>query len=300
MKQLVCIIFWVIPLLSIAQQQPDTTFSFTILEPAYKAGEGSTLCIDSAHNNYHTAESGFIPFAKVVEADGYRVKSIVSELVNGNELDGCDIFMVVNAMHESNEGNWTLPTPSAFTEKEILNLNEWVKEGGSLSLIADHMPFAGAAFDLGKSFGFEFQNGFATVEKEQNQPDLFTKENGRLKKSPISGEEITSLTSFTGSAFKYPESAIPVMIFTNGDFSLNPKRAWQFEENTDTISIDGYAQGALLHYGSGRVSVFGEAAMFTAQTIETPNGTFNIGMNNKEIAPQNIPFLLNLIHWLDH
>ena len=161
------------------------------------------------------------------------------------------------------------------------------------------MPFAGAAKELGRSFGFEFRNGFATVEKEQNQPDLFTIENKRLLESPISGKEVTSVTSFTGSSFTYPESAVPVMVFTEGDFSLDPEVAWQFEEDTETASINGYAQGALLQYKDGRVAVFGEAAMFTAQTIQTPGGTFNIGLNNKEMAPQNISFLLNLIHWLD-
>ncbi len=300
MKRHVLIFFVLsIPTMALAQQQPDTTFTINITTPAYNTGEGPTICIDSAHNNFHTVNGGFAPFAKVVQSDGYLVKDFSGLLQDPGTLSDCDIYMIVNPLHERNVRNWVLPNPSAFTKQEIQNLNSWVREGGSFFLIADHMPFAGAANDLGHSFGFEFSNGFATPEKEENQPDLFSIKNGRLLESPVSGGEVTSVTSFTGSAFRYPEKAIPVMVFTEGDFSLEPEIAWQFEENTKTISIDGYAQGALMKYGTGKIAVFGEAAMFTAQTITTQNGVFRIGLNNPDMAPQNLQFLLNIVHWLD-
>jgi hypothetical protein len=46
--------------------------------------------------------------------------------------------------------------------------------------------------------------------------------------------------------------------------------------------------------GKGKVAVFGEAAMFTAQIA---NGTLKAGFNS-ELAPKNAQFTLNLIHWL--
>ncbi len=69
-----------------------------------------------------------------------------------------------------------------------------------------------------------------------------------------------------------------------------------FEEETDRvprIRADGMLQGAALSYGVGRVAVFGEAAMFTAQVED--DGPF--GMNHPE-APQNAQFVLNVMHWL--
>ncbi|MGB0915797.1 MAG: hypothetical protein ACPGVI_06975, partial [Crocinitomicaceae bacterium] len=42
------------------------------------------------------------------------------------------------------------------SKEEITFIKNWVKKGGKLVLIADHMPFAGAANDLAKAFGFEF------------------------------------------------------------------------------------------------------------------------------------------------
>lgn len=212
--------------------------------------------------------------------DGYKVSDAGAQ-IDLTSLSPCEIIVIVNPLHESNIQNWVLPNPSAFTEEEIEELNIWVKDGGSLLLIADHMPFAEAAYDLASSFGFMLSNGFATLEKESNQPDIFSLENGRLLESPVSGDEITMITLFTGSVFTFPEQAIPVMVFKKGDFSVEPEIAWQFQTNTDTLEINGFAQGA----------PFGEAAMFTAQIINTEQGEFRIGINNERLAPQNLHFI---------
>lgn len=215
-----------------------------------------------------------------------------------NTLIDCHIYVIANSLHKSNINNWRLPTPSAFTDDEIENLNDWVKDGGRLFLIADHMPFAGAAEKLGRSFGVEFNNGFASLEKQQNEPDVFNAENGRLVVENLPDSKINSITTFTGSAFMYPTDAKPILQFKNGDFSLEPEIAWQFNEDTKTIPLEGYSQGAIMPYGEGRLAVFGEAAMFTAQIINTPQGEFKVGLNNKEMAPQNLEFLRSLMKWL--
>jgi len=51
----------------------------------------------------------------------------------------------------------------------------------------------------------------------------------------------------------------------------------------------------MLQYGKGRVVIFGEAAMFTAQ-LQGPDRR-PMGMN-QPTAKQNPQFLLNVIHWL--
>jgi hypothetical protein len=38
-------------------------------------------------------------------------------------------------------------------------IKQWVSEGGSLFLIADHIPFPKVAESLSLAFGFEFSNG---------------------------------------------------------------------------------------------------------------------------------------------
>jgi hypothetical protein len=59
----------------------------------------------------------------------------------------------------------------------------------------------------------------------------------------------------------------------------------------------GLLQGALLEFGSGRVAVFGEAAMFTAQIVEQGPFSERIGFNARR-ATQNKTFILNVLHWL--
>ena len=58
----------------------------------------------------------------------------------------------------------------------------------------------------------------------------------------------------------------------------------------------GLVNGAFMSYGKGRVVLFGEAAMFSAQLAGDQKD--KIGMNNPG-ASQNPQLLLNIIHWLD-
>lgn len=283
-----------------AQQVPDTSFVFPVIQPAYKQSKGPVIFIDESHNNMHTRNGGFLPLSKLLESDGYKVQSLIISITNIEILKDCKILVIANALHSSNINNWILPTSSAFSDEEIEKIRQWVAEGGSLFLIADHMPFAGAAYNLGIAFGFEFLNGFAITGQGTWPPSVFSKENKTLQDSPLltgvkDYEKIDKVATFSGSAFKSPETAIPVLSFLEEHYSLQPDTAWQFNANTPSQTLNGFHQGAILIYGKGKVAVFGEAAMFTAQIV---NGNFKVGFNS-ESAPQNAQFALNLIHWLD-
>ena len=283
-----------------AQQVPDTAYRFALKHIAYPSGEGPLIFIDAAHHNFHTSEGGFSGFSRLLEQDGYRVKSLNQSVTVADALKECNILVIVNALHADNEARWFLPVYSAFTKEEVTVLKQWVINGGSLLLIADHMPFAGAADDLGKAFGFEFINGFAITGQDTWPPTVFYTKNGTLHFSPVTkgikeDENIDSVATYTGSAFKVPQGSMGVLSFLSAHQSLQPDTAWRFNDKTPSISLEGYYQGALLEVGKGKVAVFGEAAMFTAQLV---NGSFRVGINS-ESAPQNAQFTLNLIHWLD-
>ncbi|OAN64423.1 hypothetical protein A8B79_13890 [Balneola sp. EhC07] len=280
-----------------SQQRFDTTFTPHIVEPLFDESFAPVICIDSAHNNLHTLDGGFSPFARLMKANGFQMRDMNSSVSNIEVLLGCDIYAIVNPLHESNLGNWRLPNPSAFTTQEIKEIDQWVNEGGRLFLVADHMPFAGAAFELAKSFGFNFSNGFARLKKEGNQPDYFSLQNERLEEHPMLAGEIQSVTTFTGSAFIYPEEAELILSFKKGDISLEPEIAWQFADTTKTIDLENYAQGAVMNYGKGKLAVFGEAAMFTARDVTNENGTFKVGFNSR-LAPNNQQFAVRLMRYL--
>lgn len=278
------------------QQVADSAFNFDIKNPVYERGSGTIITLDEAHFNFHTLSGRYYPFGQLLQKDGYVLKS-GNEAFSSSYLSGLKILVIANAL--SGNGTWRLPTRSAFSKDEIHALNQWVSSGGSLFLIADHMPFAGAAAQLALSFGFNFVDGFA-LRKDDNQ-EIFSRKKNNLASTGITNghntsERIDSILFFTGQAFIAPKDAT-VISSLNDDYEvLLPEFAWQFNDTTPRLSGQGFANGAYLEYGKGRLVVMGEAAMFSAQ-VSGPQRN-KAGMNHAN-ARQNPQFLLNLIHWLD-
>ena len=257
------------------------------------------IYLDEGHNNFHTRTGRFLPFARVLESDGYQVKSYEGKFTPGKLQDG-RILVIANALNEKNVNDWFLPTPSAFTQEEIDVVKNWVIQGGSLFLIADHMPMAGAAKELAAAFGFVFTDGFA-MDTLGRGPDLFELKDKTLIESIItrgrnSQESVDHVVTFTGQGFKIPREATPILVLKSSFINLLPDTAWAFKPDTPKYTIGGWSQGSFREFGKGRIVVFGEAAMFTAQ-LAGPNKA-RVGMNS-EMASQNYRLLLNIIHWLD-
>ncbi len=281
------------------QQVADTSYNPVIHDPGYSSGTGPVIFIDEGHNNFHTKDGRYLAFAKLLERDGYVVKSY-SGTFKKRQLKKGKILVISNALNVVNISNWVLPNPSAFTEKEIDTVEDWVSDGGSLFLIADHMPMAGAAEDLAKAFGFEFTNGFVFHDSIRG-PAIFTIKDGSLSENTITKgsnekEAVQQIASFTGQAFKCPAEANPILTFRGDYVNMLPDTAWVFNANTKQISADDWTQGAYKKHGKGRIVVFGEAAMFSAQLAGPQK--FRAGMNS-DVAPENYQLLLNIIHWLD-
>ncbi len=283
-----------------AQQVADPDFKPPIAKPAYREGRGPVVLIDEAHHNVHTASGHYQAFAELLRRDGYTVKASAGKFTKEYLKTG-RVLVISNAINERNAGgDWSLPTPSAFTDEEIEAVSEWVGEGGSLLLIADHMPAAGAAEKLALAFGFRFSNGFAMDESVKGGTLFFKLADGSLKEHAVTKgrnatERIDTVATFLGSAFQPPAGAQSLLVFADNVKSLEPEVAWKFDEKTKRVPVKGWSQGAVLRFGKGRVAVFGEAAMFSAQLVgaqRTPAGM------NAPVAKQNPQFLLNVMHWL--
>ena len=119
-----------------AQQIPDSSYVPNILNKTYPNLNGTTIYIDEAHNNFHTKDNRFLAFANVLKADGYKVKSFTREFT-AESLKEIKILVISNALAADARGPFVIPTKSAFSKKEVKCLNKWVKNGGSLFLIAD-------------------------------------------------------------------------------------------------------------------------------------------------------------------
>lgn len=282
----------------IAQQVADSTYNPMIENAAYPIDKGPIIFIDEAHHNFHTLSGRYQAFARLLQKDGYRLERFQEHFTRAS-LERGEILVISNALHERNIDDWSLPTPSAFSAAEIKAVHEWVKNGGSLFLIADHMPMAGAAMDLAASFGFKYYNGFALDTTKPGTPDMFSRAKGTLESNAITNgrskaERIDSVGTFTGSGFGIPPTAEPILVFNSNFKMLMPQEAWQFAADTPRFPLEGLCQLACLKYGKGRIVVSGEAAMFTSQRA----GDRSVGLSSPQV-PQNQQFLLNIIHWLD-
>jgi len=278
-----------------AQQVPDSAFNPAIGKPHYRPGEGPRVAIDAAHLNFHTADGGYAPFAKLLRLDGYRVESSDTPFAAGM-LGRLDVLVIANAMHKQSENDWApLPTLPAFSDPEIAAIETWVRNGGSLLLIADHMPLAGHAEALAAAFGIRFQNGFALDDKNGGVI-TFRRSDGSLLPAAVT-DGVSAVTTFTGQAFRIDPDvkAEPLLRLPAGYQVLLPEVAFQFSARTPRIPAVNLLQGALVYHGRGRLAVFGEAAMFSAQV--TGPDKRPMGMNHPD-ARENAHFVLNVMRWL--
>jgi hypothetical protein len=283
-----------------AQQIADDPGTQTaVLHPAFPEGRGPAIAVDSGHNNYHTIAGRYEPFASLLRNDGFRVTDSRS-LFTRESLSPFRVLVISNALPAALVKDWTLPESSAFSEAEINALRTWVRDGGSLLLIADHRPFAGSAGDLASAFGFRFEDGVVSRDAMDGRPDIFKTADGTLRGDVVTGgrddsEAVTALRTFTGSAFRGPPAARPIIVFPSG-FKIH-QCGLPCPADVPETDAAGYLQGAVMPFGKGRIGVFGEAAMFSSQVITTSRPPYHFGFGAPG-AEQDKQFILNLMHWL--
>jgi hypothetical protein len=280
-----------------AQQVADSAFTPAIGTPAFPAGTGPVVRVDEGHWNFHTMDGRFLAFARLLERDGWRVEPHRGRFTRAS-LSGARVLVIANALADT--GEWVLPARPAFTGDEVKAVRDWVRAGGALLLIADHMPFPGQAASLAKAFGVEFLDGFALDASGRAGIAMFRRAHGTLPSHPVTdgrgpGDRVDSVATFTGQGFRLKARGAPVLPLDDRFAIYMPKRAWEFDADTRRIPGPGLVQGATLEVGRGRVAVFGEAAMFTAQLGGPARQP--MGMNHP-LAAQNSRLVLNVLRWL--
>jgi hypothetical protein len=275
------------------QQETDANFDAKVARPAYTTIHPRVV-IDAAHNNFHTAERGYKPFAGLITSDGYQVSSNKEKFQPGI-LKGIDILVIANALGAifAPEAN-----KAAFTEEECDAVRDWVRDGGALLLIADHAPIGEANEILSRRFEVEMSK-VHTVDRAHADLSLgnegwivYSRENGLLGDHPVTqgrnaAERINSVTAFTGQSLKGPQGSTAFLRLADTALDVDRKTKKQ-------VSAAGRAQGIALRYGKGRVVILGEAAMMTAQLAGAEKVKFGMnraGNDNKQLA-------LNIMHWL--
>lgn len=285
-----------------AQQPSDS-----IARPTYEGGKGPVVAFDDAHKTTHPYTGGSRGLVRLLEADGYRVRPL-TESISEKSLRGVDVLIIANP------GGWEGPD-SSLNEGEVFALLEWIRRGGSLLLVLDHMPAPQNAARLTAALGVaNWHNGYAMVEIPNSQAAgniifwrsdslradepavtrtgdnrlAYQGADARLMKHSITegreqDERVRRVTTFVGSAFQPPEGAEALLVLPRSTISLMPAAPAPDVRNVGApvAPVGEWLQGAVLRIGAGRVALFGEIALFSGGP-----------------APDNRKFILNVMRWL--
>jgi hypothetical protein len=180
-------------------------------------------------------------------------------------------------------------------------VREWVENGGSLLLIADHAPFGAAASNLAREFGIGMSNRDTVdpVNSDSRAPRgsgflVFSRQNGLLADHPIvrgrnEEERLDRVLTFNGQSLRGPPGSVAFLTLAN--------TALDISRDGDSVSVAGGAQGIAVQFGDGRIVVFGEAAALTAQVSGVPfEKRTSAGISSPE--SDNKQLVLNALHWL--
>jgi hypothetical protein len=194
---------------------------------------------------------------------------------------------------------------SPFSQNEVDEIEQWVKDGGSLLLITEHFPFGLAMTPVLSKFGLRVHNGYTEDtllnNKEVRDAWLFTKSKGNLNTIHPILENVEKLNTFTGSSVKGDSTWTHLLIFTQNAQNYNVKVEVKKNGVDITTSVEyanfysakGFSQGSCKQYGKGKIVVLAESAFITAQFDKNGN---KYGMNSPD--EDNKQFVLNLISWL--
>jgi hypothetical protein len=262
---------------------------------SYSHDKNRRILFDEGHHNFHTSTGRYKPFADVLTKDGYIIipnkQKITPEI-----LIGYDVFVCSNASSSEPDSLGRRSPLPAFTAEEGQYLKQWVLNGGSMWLIADHEPAGNAVENLADSFDVNMSKSYTADPKNFDKISLYASwirysiENVNLGDHPImkgrnESERIRTLVSFTGQSLKGSENSVPLLLLSDQAYNVI-----NIEDrlNAQIFSAKGRCQALAMEFGKGRIVICGEAAMFTS--LKGPGMNFP-GTDNKQ-------FLLNIAHWL--
>ena len=308
-----------------AQQVEDSTFVPKVKKPCF-AGQKPIVMVDEAHANYFTMDGRYRAFAALLAADGMRVVPGVQRFSPGL-LKACQVLVVADALGAPRYNEPKAGDP-AFTASECEVVAAWVKDGGSLLLIADHAPFATAMDSLALRFGVEMTKAYA-MDTRRVDPEtgnmgciLFTRDKKTVADHPITrgrdrSERISRVVTFTGQSLLGPPGSAAFLVLGPSAVDLpftqegaraiesrlaNPGDLSDGLRRRGAVSAAGRAQGVAFRFGKGRVVVLGEGAMFGTQRVfgsdaqKMGQSELHLGLNRSDLDNQQLA--LNIMHWL--
>ena len=301
MKKLILLLF--VSLISFGQEQNypykwpmynDVSINLEVEDPSFEINDGPLIMFDSTHKNFFIQSHLIKPLVDLLLNDGYRV-SFLDKKFSKLTLNQAKVLVIITALPFDFATENSAADKNTFSENELNELQNWVKDGGSLLVFSEHAPFDQAINPLLRKFEIESSVGTTidTVNYESKYgPGMIKFENNNLNASHpiVSGKyKVEKLVSFGGSALlgsKYEN------ILKLDKSSLNVK-------HSSGIGPEGKgnSQGLAGIYGSGKIAAFGDSNGFTAMIFNMQDGDkMYAGMNTEGYDWKN--FVLNTFSWL--
>jgi len=302
---IVTILLCATSLVTCVYQRADMKTDMSVGIPKFDPANSPIVLFDAGHNNFHGIHTTFEPFATLLKNDGVTIKEHEG-LINEIALKNTDLFIIANATASEDKVSGL---KGAFTESEINAVTDWIRNGGSLLLIADHDPFGSAASDLATAMGVGMTNVW-TVDTLRLNPEIgrntwleYTQENSGLGQHSIlqadsPNSAIKRVITFTGQSLSFDSTWISILQLSHSAQNYYTRADAKIASDDPSTYFVVPTQSQLIarKYGDGRIIIAGEAAMFTAQEARVFLKTFHVGFNYQ--GYDNKKFVLNIIHWL--
>jgi hypothetical protein len=288
-------------------QQADPGYAARLSTRTWTSS-GPSVLIDDAHWNEHTAMRGYAPFAKLLAADGYTLidhGNVAEAVIQGSAR----VVVIANALgfrgvvrQVSGVVGLNLEglAADAFSDAEADRIENWVRGGGSLLLVADHKPAGRAMQSLAERFGVTMHDGFVLDPEHADDGDpaaiVFSRDNRTLGSHEIvdgdRNASVERVVTFDGQALDGPPQATRLLMFSGTAYEV----PWPNASREDRSSVAGLSQALAFEYGRGRVVVVGDAAVLTSQIRSGGGSTVRIGLRWPN--SNNEQFARNIMRWL--
>lgn len=269
---------------ALAQQVVDPDADTKVPDPAFAAGKGPTVMVDSGHDEFQTLATNYAPFGALLTHDGYVVRDF-DQPISADSLAKSDVLVIVDPVNPKDSPKAPkYQSTSAFTPQEVATITDWVKGGGALLMIADHPPYAGSLRALAASFGFDIE-----MYAAQHVPrdEFFSFANGDLVDGPLT-RGLPQIQTFYGAAFTAPAAATPLLRFDSSWTMLVTDKPSRPMTGSDL-------RGATLAVGKGRVVLLAEAGAWSAQLVGPKKRPMGF---NAPGAQGNKRLIRNVVRWL--
>jgi hypothetical protein len=261
----------------------DDSFNPAFDAPDFKTGARPIVFIDEAHRNVISLETYLGPVGRWLERLGYLVRPFRK---NAEEL-GIDqgtaaaVFVVANAQAPAGAP----ADASAFTEQEVIAIESWVKEGGSLLLVADRAPFGGPARALAKAFDVTLDNNTILTKNADGPPtgELTIDVNKYGERTHPLFDRVLSVAYVVGESMS---GSGVILRAPDGAYSAPTAQA------TDGPPAAGKALILACEHGKGRVVVMGDGGVVSA--FGSASGNAHRGISEGD----NARFVRNMFKWL--